>query len=72
MPNYRVTDTREIPTLTQAGTERKVYRVWIETLRGATGSIDIQAADWTPDKVPGLLQEKADSLDLAFSLNAGA
>jgi len=66
--NYIVTDTREVSTLTQAGTEKKYYRVWIETLNGATGSIDISVGDWTEDKVPAILEEKAAELDLAFDL----
>lgn len=68
MNNYIVTDTREVSTLTQAGTEKKYYRVWIETLNGATGSIDISVGDWTEDKVPAILEEKAAELDLAFDL----
>lgn len=70
MASYRVTDTRELSTLTSGGTERKVYRVWIETENGATGSVDVPASKWVPDQVKEILEAKAASLDLAFSLGA--
>jgi len=65
---YKVTDTREVATMTQTGTERKFYRVWLITDEGATGSVDISEKEWTSEAVPGILAEKADKLDLAFSL----
>jgi len=65
---YKVSDTREVSTLTQTGTERKFYRVWLITDNGATGSVDIPEKEWTPEAVPGILEEKAAKLDLAFSL----
>lgn len=68
MSNYTVTDTREVATLTQAGTERKSYRVWLQTENGSSGSVDIPAAKWTPESVKEILQAKATDLDLAFSL----
>lgn len=67
--SYTVTDTREVSMLTQAGSERKVYRVWLLTGEGATGSVDIPEKDWNAERVPEILGEKADSLDLAFALN---
>lgn len=67
---YRVTDTREVSTLTQTGTERKVYRVWLVTENGSTGSVDIPASEWNADHVREVLIAKAASLDLAFDLNA--
>jgi len=68
MSNYTVTDTREVSTLTQAGTERKSYRVWLQTENGSVGSVDIPAAKWTPESVKEILQAKATDLDLAFAL----
>lgn len=68
MPKYTVTDTREVSTLTQAGTERKSYRVWLQTERGSSGSVDIPADKWTPESVKEILQAKATDLDLAFAL----
>lgn len=54
--------------MTPAGGERTYYRVWIRTERGATGHVDVEQADWNTDTLPGILQEKADQLDLAFML----
>jgi len=68
MAKYVVSDTREVSTLTPTGTERKFYRVWITTVNGVTGSVDVPVADWDAEKLPGILQAKAADLDLAFSL----
>jgi len=68
MPKYTVTDTREVSTLTQAGTERKSYRVWLQTEHGSSGSVDIPVDKWTPESVKEILQAKATDLDLAFAL----
>lgn len=65
---YKVTDTREVSTITPAGTQRKVYRVWLRTERGATGSVEVETADWTAEKLPSILEAKAAELDLAFAL----
>lgn len=68
MSKYTVTDTREVSTLTQAGTERKVYRVWLQTENGSVGSVDVPATEWTPERVREILEAKATDLDLAFAL----
>jgi len=68
MSKYTVTDTREVSTLTQAGTERKAYRVWLQTENGSVGSVDIPETEWTPERVREILEAKATDLDLAFSL----
>lgn len=67
---YKVTDTREVSTLTPAGTERKMFRVWLVTTNGATGSIDVPADKWNADDLPGILEAKAAALDLAFNLTS--
>lgn len=69
MPGYKVTDSKELAGMTQAGGEHKYYRVWLLTDRGATGHIDVELADWTEEKLPTILQEKAKELDLAFNLS---
>lgn len=69
MPGYKVTDSRELAGMTQAGGEHKYYRVWLQTDKGATGHIDIELADWTEEKLPGILQAKTKELDLAFALS---
>ena len=68
MPKYEVTDTKETSVITPAGNRKKMFRVWLRTERGATGSVDVEPADWTAEKLPAILQAKADSLDLAFTL----
>jgi hypothetical protein len=65
---YKVTDTRELQTLTQAGNSVTVYRVWLVTDRGATGTVDVAKKDWTDAKLRPILDARAEELDLAFSV----
>lgn len=65
---YTVTDTRETKAMTQAGSTRVMYRVWIVTDRGATGSVDVPADKWNVGTLRAILDGKAEELDLAFSL----
>ena len=65
---YEVTDTREITEMTPAGGRRTLYRVWLRTLWGATGTIDVAVEDWTPETLPAILEAKAETLDLAYNL----
>lgn len=67
---YRVTDTREIQVLTPAGTERVTYRVWLVTDLGATGTIDVSSENWNKESLEVILAEKAEALDLAFTLGS--
>jgi len=69
--SYRVTDTQEFTTITRGGRETKTYRVWLVTDRGASGYVDVSERNWKPDKVKKALEEKAKSLDLAFSIAEG-
>ncbi len=69
--SYRVTDTQEFTTITRGGRETKTYRVWLVTDRGASGYVDVSERNWKPDKVKKALEEKAQSLDLAFSIVEG-
>lgn len=65
---YRVTDTRENQTLTQAGNSVTSYRVWIVTDQGATGTVDVAKKDWNETKLPAILEKRAEELDLAFAV----
>lgn len=67
---YKVTDTREVTRMTQAGTQVQIYRVWLVTSRGATGTLDVSADKWNADDLPQILEDKAHELDLAFDLTA--
>lgn len=68
MSEYIVTDTKEVQTITPAGSRKKMFRVWLKTERGATGSVDVEMADWTAEKLRPILEAKAANLDLAFVL----
>ena len=68
---FKVTDTREISTMSQAGNTTVVYRVWLITDRGATGTLDVPKSDWNTESLPMLLATKAAELDLAFDMTKG-
>ncbi|GAH26765.1 unnamed protein product [marine sediment metagenome] len=68
MPGYKVQDTREIKAITPAGSEQLVYRVWLVTDRGATGTVDVPQDKWNKKDLPSILKAKADDLDLAFAV----
>lgn len=65
---FKVTDTRESQTITQAGTPVTKYRVWIVTDKGATGMIEVSPDDWSEEKLLPILIKKAEDLDLAFTI----
>lgn len=54
--------------MSPAGNRQVSYRVWITTDKGASGSVDVPADKWDKDALRVLLDEKAEQLDLAFSL----
>lgn len=71
MASYTVTDTRQVQTLTQAGTMREVYRVWIVTGMGGTGSVDVSPDKWNKGDLAEVLEKFAQTLDLAFEVAGG-
>jgi len=58
----------EITTITRGGREQKAYRVFLVTDNGATGYVDVPSKDWKPEKLKKLLSQKAEELDLAFTV----
>lgn len=71
MPNYRVTDTKEIERLTPGGGTATVIRVWLQTDRGARGSVEVSPDQWNAETLKPILDQKASELDLAFTLSEG-
>jgi len=65
---YKVTDTRQLDQMTQAGSVVKTYRVWLVTDKGAAGQVDVPLDKWNEIDLPGILEAKAAELDLAFTL----
>ena len=70
MPMYTVVDSRQVKTLTQAGTMKPVYRVWIATENGATGQVDVAPSKWNKEDLAEILTAFAEKLDLAFTIGA--
>jgi hypothetical protein len=65
---YHITDTRQVDSLTQAGNTVTVYRVWLVTDRGATGTVDVNKSDWSAEKLAAILASRAAELDLAYTV----
>jgi len=65
---YKVTDTRELSRMTEAGSVVQTYRVWLVTDRGSSGFIDVPLDKWNKEDLPGILESKAEQLDLAFAV----
>jgi len=65
---YKVTDTREMAQMTPAGSTVKVYRVWLATDKGSSGTVDVPKDKWNKEDLPGVLEAKAEELDLAFAV----
>jgi len=65
---YKVTDTREVSFMSPAGTRQQMYRAWLVTEKGATGTVDVPQDKWNEDDLPGILEAKAAQLDLAFTV----
>lgn len=71
MASFQVTSAQKQQRLGPSGQTREVYVVWLETSRGATGSVEVPAGVWQGDGLKAYLQEQADLLDKAFVLVNG-
>lgn len=65
---YKVSDTREMSRMTEAGSVVQTYRVWLVTDKGSSGAIDVPTDKWNKEDLPGILEAKAAELDLAFAV----
>jgi len=65
---YKTTDTQQIKSMTQAGGTVTSYRVFVVTDRGATGQVDVPLDKWNAKDLKQILDEFAETLDLAFTL----
>jgi len=65
---YKVQDTREMSRMTPAGSTVQVYRVWLVTDKGSTGTVDVPVDKWNKEDLSSILEAKAADLDLAFSV----
>jgi len=68
MKEFKVTDTREMSQMTPAGSVVKVYRVWLVTQNGSTGTVDVPVDKWNSEDLTAILEAKAAELDLAFAI----
>lgn len=65
---YKVTDTREMSGMTQAGSVVQTYRVWLVTDNGSSGTVDVPLDKWNKIELTEILKAKAVELDLAFDV----
>jgi len=67
--SYKVTDTREISRMTEAGSVHQTYRVWLVTDNGSSGTVDVPQNKWNSKDLTEILDAKAAELDLAFAVS---
>lgn len=65
---YKVTDTREMSKMSQAGSVVQTYRVWLVTDMGSSGTVDVSLDKWNKEDLAKILEAKAADLDLAFTV----
>lgn len=68
MRGYKVTDTRQMSKMSQAGTVVETYRVWLVTKNGSSGTVDVPLDKWNSEDLTAILEAKAADLDLAFAV----
>jgi len=66
--SFKVTDTREISRMTEAGSVHQMYRVWLVTSNGSSGTVDVPQDKWNSEDLTEILDAKAAELDLAFAV----
>lgn len=68
MDTFKITGTRKVQSTSPSGTPVEYYAVDIQTARGSTGTTEVPLTKWNADDLKALLEEFAESLDLAFTL----
>lgn len=68
MASFKVVSAQKQDRLRPDGGRTTVYVVWLETSKGATGTLEIPESVWTGDGLKVYLEEQAADLDKAFDL----
>jgi len=66
--NYTVTSVDQRVRFGPAGKQITVFDIHLVTQRGSTGSVQIDQADYEPEKVRATLDELYQRLELPFGL----
>ena len=68
MVGIKVTGSQEQVRMGPNAQTIRIHVVWVETDSGATGQLEVPAAQWNPDDLAKLLEAKRNELDLAFTI----
>lgn len=68
MVKFKVVSVSKQQRLRPDGGTTTVYIAWIETSRGATGSVEVSEVIWESDDLKAHLEAEAAKLDKAFDL----
>lgn len=71
MANFKVDASRRQERMRADGGTVQEYVVWLQTDRGATGTVKVPASVWEGDDLMAYLQTEADKLDKAFKVING-
>lgn len=69
MAKVNVTAARRQERLRPDGGTTTVYVVWLETSKGATGSVDVPVDVWEDGDLKAYLVAEGEKLDKAFTLD---
>jgi hypothetical protein len=67
----KVTGTTKLDRLGMGNVPEIVYRVSYQTALGAVGVVEVDARDFTAEKLPEVLAEERDRANLAFTIANG-
>lgn len=68
MVKFKVVSVSKQQRLRPDGGTTTVYVAWLETSRGATGSVEVSEVIWESDDLKAHLEAEAAKLDRAFDL----
>lgn len=71
MANFKVTAASRQQRMRRDGGATTVYIAWLETVQGATGSVEVPVKIWEGPNLREFLQAEATKMDRAFDLVNG-
>lgn len=71
MATFKVESASKQDRMGPGASTKTVYVVWLETDKGATGSVEVSKAIWESDDLKAFLTAEAAKLDKAFDLING-
>ena len=68
MPDYTITAVEQTVEQSPTGGYVPAQKVYFRTSHGSAGFVVVPAAQFTPDRVAALVQERVDTIDAVYKL----